>query len=97
MSLPAWYETYLLLHQAKVYPFNEITSVPFMSDVWNVNSVFLTPTDWNSPPPALAPYSLLPSAFDTLSGQPNEREYRAHVSIIYSLLRILFPSRACII
>jgi hypothetical protein len=68
MSVPAWYETYLLLRQANVHPFNEVASIPFLSDVWNVNSIFITPHS-DEPASSLSPFSLLPSAWDLPSGE----------------------------
>ncbi|KAL4548670.1 hypothetical protein Ndes2526B_g01227 [Nannochloris sp. 'desiccata'] len=69
MSVPAWYETYLLLHRANVHPFSEPASIPFLSDVWNVNSIFITPHS-DEEPPSLSTFSyLLPSVWDTAIGQ----------------------------
>jgi len=67
MSVPAWYQTYLLLHQVDVHPFSEPASIPFLSDVWNVDSIFITPHS-DEEPPSLSTFSLLPSVWDTALG-----------------------------
>jgi hypothetical protein len=70
MAVPVWYDTYLMLHKARVCPFNELSSVPSQSDVWGVNGIFITPP-YDGPPANLDAFSLLPSIWDRVLTAPS--------------------------